>query len=376
MRIGFIFNHDALHQVAHIAPVMAALAEAGQDVAALVSTPEQEARVKRLVPGGRIVRLDVGWPARIIDRAARHVLPFRRLAVLWQNRRVFAGFDALVAAETTSALLKTHFGLLGVKLIYLPHGAGDRAVGFRKVIRAFDLVLLSGRKVRDRMLARHLIGAGNHAIVGYPKFDTVDLARAPRLFGNARPTVLYNPHFDPRLSSYYALGAGILDWFAGQTRFNLVFAPHVMLFKRRIHASVEHARVRVRPRVPERARGLAHILIDLGSEASTDMTYTRDADIYLGDASSQAYEWIMRPRPCIFLNPGRLRWQGDPDFQHWTLGEVIDGLADLPDALARAVASPDAFLQQQLRARDETFSCFDLPASRRAAEAILRFLQS
>ena len=38
--------------------------------------------------------------------------------------------------------------------------------GFQPATAAFDLVLLSGPKVRDRMLAANILG-GQHAIVGY-----------------------------------------------------------------------------------------------------------------------------------------------------------------------------------------------------------------
>ena len=378
MRIGFLFNHDALHQVAHTAPVMAELAKAGVHVSALLSSPEQDTRLRELLPDStevHFIALPVKWPVRTVDIVARRFAPFRRIAVLWENRAVLAGFDALIVSETTSALLKSRFGAPGLKLIYIPHGAGDRSVGYRQVTRSFDLVLLSGRKVRNRMMAQGLITPESHAIVGYPKFDTVNLAHVPRIFDNDRPTVLYNPHFDPLLSSWYDMGTAVLDWFAAQDRFNLVFAPHVMLFKRRLHASDEHRRTRVRYGVPRRFHGLPHIRIDTGSTSSTDMTYTRAADIYLGDASSQVYEWVLRPRPCVFLNAPGVLWQGDPNYLHWTLGEVIEKVAALPEALARAKADFATFYERQILAREETFALSDISASRRAASAILAFLQ-
>ena len=55
----------------------------------------------------------------------------------------------------------------------MPHGAGDRAIGYKKVISQYDYVLLSGTKVRDRMIETGLIQAENHCIVGYPKFDLI-----------------------------------------------------------------------------------------------------------------------------------------------------------------------------------------------------------
>ena len=39
------------------------------------------------------------------------------------------------------------------------------------------------------------------------------------------------------------------------------------------------------------------------------MAYTQRADIYLGDVSSQVYEFLLNPRPCVFLNPRRFDWR-------------------------------------------------------------------
>lgn len=377
MKVGFLYNHDALHQISHTAPVAAALAgRAGVEVTVLTSGAAQEARFRELVgPAAaamRFVRLSIGPTARAIDAGLRWVAPFRRVATLRENLSAFAELDVLVVPETTSLLLRDRFGLDRLKLVWIPHGAGDRSVGFRPVMRGFDLVLLSGDKVRERMLAAGLVTPGNHAIIGYPKFDTVNPAQpAPPLFANGRPTVLYNPHFEPLLSSWYTMGAAVVEWFAGQDRFNLVVAPHVMLFQRRLHASVEHRRIRWRPALPNRLRTAPGILLDPGSTRSVDMSYTRAADIYLGDVSSQIYEWIVRPRPAIFLNPGRVDWKDDPSFAHWRLGEVIETLAELPGALDRAIAQPDRFTARQREAAARTFGLLDGRAAERAADAII-----
>jgi len=377
MKVGFLFNHDALHQVRHTAPVIAALVDlGGTEVTVLTSSPEQAIEVRALIGKAadavRFVALDPGSVAAALDRALRFVAPFRRVAVLRRNLPAFAALDVLVVPETTSLLLRDRFGLTDLGFVWIPHGAGDRSVGFRDVVRGFDLVLLSGDKVRDRMLAQGLVTPDTGRVVGYPKFDTVDpAAPAPPLFANGRPTVLYNPHFDPRLSSWYRMGPAILRWFARQDWFNLVFAPHVMLFRRAVHASVEHRAVRLRPGIPREAQGCPHILIDTGSERSVDMSYTRAADLYLGDASSQIYEWIAQPRPAVFLDPSHARWQGNPDFAHWRLGEVVGDVGALPSTLERAFADPRRFAAEQGAAFAQTFSVTAEPASRRAARAVL-----
>lgn len=377
MRIGFLFNHEAPHQASHTAPIIPELLRyPGVKITVLTSSDAQAAIVRTLLgkAGARIsfVPLPVGRIARKLDFLLGAVSPIRRLAVLRDNLDRFRQLDILVVPETTSLLLRDRYGLDRLKFVWVPHGAGDRSVGFRDVVRGFDLVLVAGQKVRDRMLGMGLITPGAYAVVGYPKFDTVSPAQPlPSLFPEDRPTVLYNPHFDPRLSSWYAMGRHVIDWFAGQDRYNLIVAPHVMLFQRTIHASVEHAVVRWRRSIPDRFRHCPNIIVDTGSERSVDMTYTRAADIYLGDASSQIYEWIARPRPAVFLNPAGFAWRDDPDFAHWQLGEVVDRIGDLPGALDRQFADPDRFRAAQAAAFRSTFDQGEQSASARAASAIM-----
>lgn len=379
MRIGFLYNHDAAHQVPHTISVAAALAARGVDVEILTSSDEQRAVATELLPADSTVRftmLDIGALSRAADHVLRHVVPFRRVAILRENLDVFARLDALVVPETTSTLLKTRFGLTSLKLIYLPHGAGDTAVGFQPVTRHMDLVLLSGDKVRDRMLALGLISEDGHAIVGYPKFDHLDGKPKPRFFNNDKPTVLYNPHVNPLLSSWYPLGVEILEWFASQDRFNLIFAPHVMLFKRLLHTSLVHRTMGYRPGVPRRFLHHPMIRVDKGSRRSIDMSYVRAADIYLGDASSQIYEWIQQPRPAIFFNTRKADWQDLADYRHWALGDVIETIGDLPLALDRAMTRPDVYAARQRQAVTDTFSVSRQPAGERAADAILAFMRT
>ncbi|MBB3174910.1 hypothetical protein FHR90_002757 [Endobacter medicaginis] len=380
MRIGFLYNHDATHQIPHTIMVAAALAARGVDVEILTSTEDQDATARDLLPasppGARPVRftaLSIRRPAQLADLALRHVAPYRRVAILRENLDRLAGFDALVVPETTSTLLRSRYGVTGPKLIYIPHGAGDGAAGFQPATRRFDLVLLSGAKVRDRMLAAGLVSEAGSAIVGYPKFD-LGTGAAPPLFANGRPTVVYNPHFNPKLSSWYRFGPAILRWFAAQDRFNLIFAPHVMLFRRTVHTSLIHRRVALRPPLPRGLAGLPHVLIDTGSRRSIDMSYIRAADLYLGDVSSQIYEWIQRPRPAVLIDTHGPDWRGAADYGQWRLGELIERLDALAPALDRALADPHRFADVQAEAAARTFSIEARPAAERAADAILAYM--
>jgi hypothetical protein len=382
-RLGVLFNHDMLHQVAHCAPIAAELLRGFPDidVTILSSSAAQETLVRDIlaraqVPMPRFVRLGVSLTTERLDRAFGKVLPLRRIAALRFNLDIFRGLDAVLAPETTCTLLKTKFGLSHLKLIHSRHGAGDRSVGFRPVTRQFDLTLVAGPKVKERLIAEGLVDDGNCRIVGYPKFDlmTADRTPPPRFFRNDNPTILYNPHLDPNLSSWYDWGRTVLDLFMRRGNNNLIFAPHVMLFERRLHGSLEKFRLRWRHDLKSRYLKRANIHVDLGSTNCIDMTYTRAADIYMGDASSQIYEFLMQPRPCLFLNPRRIDWQGNPNFAYWRFGEVLDRPTAIEGAIDRAFAVFPRYEELQREGFEGTFDLGEIPSSLRAARAVAEFL--
>jgi hypothetical protein len=381
-RIGFLFNHDELHQVAHIAPIISALQRQAPTarVEVITSSDRQAEAVREFLdpalptPAFWSIRPHAG--TRLVEKMLGNMIPLNRLSSLKRSTDLFRQFDALVVPETTTTYLKKNNPSDRPKLIFFPHGAGDRSIGFSPEIRLFDYVLLPGAKTRDRMLAAGVIRPDNHRIVGYPKFEAYADRPPVRLFDNDRPTVLYNPHFDPLLSSWFRFGEPILDYFAQQNDYNLIFAPHVMLFQRKLLASVEHRLLKFRQRIDPRFAALDHIHIDTGSTRSVDMTYTNAADIYLGDVSSQIYEFIQTPRPAIFLNSHDAQWQGNANYEHWTFGPVLDDLAGLGATLAQASPLPDPFREAQTRAFAYSFDIdAHRPPSQRAAMAIAEFLR-
>jgi hypothetical protein len=104
------------------------------------------------------------------------------------------------------------------------------------------------------------------------------------------------------------------------------------------------------------------------------MTYTRAADVYLGDVSSQVCEFLVRPRPCLFANPRHLAWRSDPSFAAWRLGPVFDDIAQLGDALDEAIVGQPRRVEAQRAYVAETFDLSATPSAIRAAEAIRDFL--
>lgn len=258
-RLGFLFNHEQSHQIPHVAPIINAATEICSSVVAdvFVNDFSQMRFIQSFITGTGGSRISFHLipftPAsKVMEYLTGKAIPLRRLMALYKHRTDFADLDALVVPETTSLFLKTHFGVPNLKLVYTQHGAGDRAIGFARKIGKFDFVFVPGTKIRDRMISEGILRDGQYGIVGYPKFDGIDLTRKPKLFLKKRPTVLYNPHFHPTLSSWYKHGLQVLEYFANQDRYNLIFAPHVMLFSRKLHASSNPYALKYRFDIPER----------------------------------------------------------------------------------------------------------------------------
>jgi hypothetical protein len=311
----------------------------------------------------------------VLAGALEAVLPATKLLIYRDNLDFFRSLDMLVVAEKTSLILKTRYGLDKLAIVHTRHGAGDRAIGFDKASAGFDHVLVSGPKIRDRLVREAKVDPERISVVGYPKFDlTPPRPGIQPQAGERRPVVLYNPHASPHLSSWYGAGRRVLDWFVEHDEYHLIFAPHVMLFERPFVLSIDPLRLDRAGRIDERYLRAPNIQIDLGSRASTTMAYTDRADIYLGDASSQVYEFLRRPRPCVFLNTHGFAWRNDPNFAHWRAGLVIEDPAELGEALARVRedhASVYRPIQQAMF--DYSFDLRQEPSSARAARALAKF---
>ena len=381
LKVGFLYNHDELHQVAHTAPIISSLQKRcpSLTVDILSSSAAQTEAVQRHLdpdlPTPNIHALKHGKAMSFAEKLIGGAAPLGRIGFLTANVELLGSYDALVVPETTTTLLKTRLGLKDTRLIHIPHGAGDRSIAVSPDIAHFDFVMLPGEKTRQRMLDAKVIRADTCAVVGYPKFDSRIARGDTPIFANDKPVVFYNPHFDPKLSSWFDFGLPLLEYFADQDQYNLIVAPHVMLFRRKLLASVEHRVVRFRGSIPERFSKLDHIHVDQGSLNCVDMTYTRMADVYVGDVSSQVYEFIASPRPAIFLNSHDADWRDNPNYVFWNFGPVVDDAADLGPVLEKAVPLTDHYRQVQEETLAQTFDLSsDQTSAERAAEAIDTYL--
>ena len=251
--------------------------------------------------------------------------------------------DAILCAERTSTILKRLPGYCP-PLFHIPHGAGDRAVGFEDRFRHFDKVFVAGAKDRERLIAEGCCTPENCVVGGPVKLAATiraGLKRKP-LFPDDRPVILYNPHFHRRMGSGYSMARRLADAVCASDRYNLVIAPHIRMARNwNDTRKQDWQALAVNDRV----------IVDLGSERSVDMSYTMAADLYVGDVSSQIYEYQVRPRPCLFINGHDAAWRDNPDYAMWDMGPVIELDDDLDTAIQHAFESwPDYRAVQVKRA--------------------------
>ena len=379
MKIGFLLNHYDSHQVPHIVPYAFKLSELYPDAEVIIlsSTEEQKDFAKKISSDYRNQRckfIDVkaSLIIELIDPILSKIVFARKSAVIRKNIALFSSFDALVVPEVTSLSLKKHPSFKDVKLIFTGHGSGDNENlgSYDKRLSEFDLCLLPGQKYAKGLTEHGFLRHNNFAISGYPKFEAVRaLPHKPiKLFKNSRPTIVYNPHHHPSYSSWPLLGEDILEYFYNNQNFNFIFAPHVLLFKRKWGKGFK---------LPSKYQTTDNIIIDPGSRRSVDMTYMRAADLYLGDCSSQIYEFLAHPRPCVFLNTLGIKTDRPTlPYYCWNFGPIVDRLEDLGMTINTALADQSNYIDIQKRAFTHTFEINDISSAERGARIIEEFTRT
>lgn len=352
-----------VHHVSHTMPVACALARRA-DVAVTAFAADEETKATAAK-----VAADLGV-SLAIEQLRRPVLTDTllgqhraKLPLLWRNRRRFAQFDAVLLPERTSLVLR-RMGVTRPLFMNLPHGAGDRAVSVEPRYREFDRILVAGPKTAERMVANG-IDPARIRLVGYPKAEYLANLHRPAIdgFDAHRPTIMYNPHFRRHLSSLDQ-AHDIVRAVASLDAFNLIVAPHIRSFE---GASVPELQAWKDLAVPGR------VVVDTGSPRMIDMSYVAAADLYIGDVSSQVYEYLLlKLRPCLFINAHGVAWLDDPSYRHWLFGDVVT-----PDRVMEGISAAfdrhKDYAAAQREGVAQTFTRLDGSAES-AADAVMEAL--
>ncbi|WP_291048178.1 glycosyltransferase [Hyphomonas sp.] len=349
------------HQLLHVLGVARELARSGVIPDILVPTDWHEDLIRAHAPelSRNVLRTPLFYQGQPLYRC-----PPRLPNLLLSLRRI-SGYDAVLTPERTSTALKKLLGKQSPKLIHILHGAGDREKGYEDRIRLFDLVFVAGQKDRDAFLRYGLATADTCHVIGYCKFDVLPAA-PPRFFENDRPVALYNPHFDAHLGSWLRFGPSLVEAFATMPEFNFIVAPHLRLRGKGRHLFDKLSRL----------SQASNLRFDGGSLHSINMDYTRTADIYVGDVSSQVYEFLQTPKPCVFLNAHDADWKDSPFYRHWTFGEVASSAEEAPALIRSAASQHPRFVALQTSGFAAAINSGADTASARAALLIRKYLAS
>jgi len=327
MSVAFLFLGETL-LIPHMFPIVEALtrAEPNLDIELWVSTSMHEALLGgwiQVLKSKKIRIFRAPGFRRVAATDGRNPEIPTKLPMLLRLLPHLSRVPVVVCAERTSLWLPMLFPLK-TRFIQTKHGVGSMSVrGDRRRKSAWRTLVPSAREYQTYV--EHGIDPDRVLVTGYVKASFHQRTHTVPPFQEQRPILLYTPHWQRHRSSWWDWGPEIVRRIIAEGRYNLIFAPHQRL--------VEDAPELRKFCADLRNRTDVHC--DLDSFAMVDGSYTAAADIYLGDTSSQVLEFLMRPRPCVFLNSWRADWQNDPSYAMWICGDVVSKLDDVLPALAR-----------------------------------------
>ncbi|MEN8247340.1 MAG: CDP-glycerol glycerophosphotransferase family protein [Bacteroidota bacterium] len=367
MKVGFIYFDEIQHIHHFLSPAVELSRMPGFQVDILTYEGKHEYLMSllKLMGGDRlnIVQHETYFYRKVIEKITGRKQP-SALYLYKKHLSNFLKYDALVFTDRTAGEIHIHKQQsMKPYLIQLGHGAGDGIYGYAEAHNMFDLVLVSGQKKYERLNSSFPHRNFKIDVTGYNKFDVVKKEFTKQdLFGNENPIVLYSPHFKSNLSSWHSDGISILNYFKNNKDFNLIFAPHYNLFNKK---GAKESRDSIRGYL-----GTPNIHVDTGSINSINMRYTLLSDIYLGDVSSQVYEFMIKARPIIYYNTHNIDWENDESYLMWKAGKVIQTIDELDQALRTLNEWPKEFEDEQRRLYEITFDETENTAGVRVAMQI------
>jgi len=325
--IGFIYFEET-HHIHHFIGIASELYKMNEFNISIITYKGKHEYLRYLIdllelPQEIIIELPTKKHRVITEFITQRRMPSSKYLFI-KNKGFLLSFDALVFSDINQGYLFDRRVNKKTMFVYTRHGLTSRSYPFNSIeTTKFDLIYSHGQKCLDYHFKYFDYPNTEFKIIGYQKLDIVKLEdqNSEKFFNNEKPIILYNPHFQPEYSSWYKLGVEVLEYFYNNEDYNLIFAPHINLFNKKGFANIKS--------IPEKYFSKENIVIDLGSTNSINMKYTLNSDLYLGDLSSQVYEFLLYPKPCIFINANNVDWKDDMVYNNWKLGKVIDNTKDL-----------------------------------------------
>ena len=80
---------------------------------------------------------------------------------------------------------------------------------------------------------------------------------------------------------------------------------------------------------------------------------------------------MQEPRPCIFINAHKKKWEGNDDYYMWKFGDVVDEIDDFKKIVNKSISNND-HEKIQKKLRDELVTTSNITSSDLCAEFIAK----
>jgi hypothetical protein len=245
--------------------------------------------------------------------------------------------------------------LLKTFWVYTFHGPENRGYTHTH-IRDYDLIIVPGQGELERL--ESVVGSlNNYAVTGYSKFDYFNYheIKPPILFKDTKPVIMYNPHFEKTLSSFFGKGIELLKALSETNEYNVIFMPHPDLSRN----------------YPELINSVWDIPgVTVIDRPKINLDYMACTDIYITDVSSAVYEWLYFNKPVLFFNTKRIDWKNSKIFPSWVCGRVIEDVHSMIEAVEYSCQNPGEFEHIRKKVFSDTFFNLNRNVSRIIAETI------
>lgn len=254
------------------------------------------------------------------------------------------------------------------------HGVSSKNVKFNEWMSDFDLLLLPGKRERDKFQKMGVLDNTEYALIGHPKSDRVIRGELTKSQCCARyglpdkPTVLYAPTHGA-LSSFFSWGLEICKSVPPEC--NLIVKPHPVLATT---TAAEGAGEEVIAQVRKYLESRGALWLPLEPDVVPLMAAS---DILITDYSSVAEEYLVFDRPLVFCDhlanaSGRDRAQrdkGDWD-ELFAVGARVTDSSTLVPTIETALGDANTHSAARRALRDYVFENLDGHCAARAAIAI------
>lgn len=283
------------------------------------------------------------------------------------NKKILRKSDVILTASYGIPRYLQQYKLCDSFVIFTRHGVGDRAFTFHKDLYEYDCVFIPSKKMYDQFKELSILEKlKSYLQIDYCKFDYLFYNPKEKLniFNNDLPVILYNPHYNKKISSFYRDAEKIVNTILESKKYNIILSPHPLINK-------WYFLERIKLHFPKSER----LFKDWSSIHKVNFDYMKIADIYLGDVSSSIYEWLYFNKPMIFYNSHNVDWKKNPYYRFWNLGYVVNNIEELMEYLDMPINDPDPFKKVRLETKNYVFGEIDGKASYRAALKLYNFLK-